>query len=98
MLNVRMSAQLKEHAGQVLRAEGISTSDAVRGLFRVIESTQEVPSCIREKLGDSRRRDVDRKRSLVRSWVGAAPEMGDIDFKQLRHERLDRKFASGVRE
>ena len=98
MLNVRMPAQLKEHASQVLRTEGISTSDVVRGLFRVIERTQEVPSCILEVLDDKRTHNIEHKRMLVRSWRGATPELEYIDFKQLRHERLDRKFASGVCE
>lgn len=97
MLNVRMSSQLKDHGAQVLQNEGIATSDAVRGLFRVLEATQEVPECIRAMVGCGKRDDISRKRAIVKSWRGAAPGVSGSDFDEVRRDRLDAKFAPGVR-
>ena len=96
-MNVRMGESLKRHGAEVLMSEGITVTEAVRGLFRVLESTREVPECVRAACETSRKDEIERKRSIVRSWVGIAPGVTADDALRTRHERLLEKCAPGVR-
>ena len=43
-INVRMNAALKERGDGVLREHGLSTSQAIRALWRQLAQTREVPA------------------------------------------------------
>ena len=45
-LNVRLPEDLKDRGAQVLRREGVSVSDAVRGLYEYMEKEQRLPEFI----------------------------------------------------
>lgn len=47
-LNVRMNASLKERGDKVLRDNGISTSAAVRALWREMASTRTLPDFLKK--------------------------------------------------
>ena len=46
-LNVRLPEDLKDRGAQVLRREGVSVSDAVRGLYEYMEKEQRLPEFIK---------------------------------------------------
>ena len=48
-LNVRLPEDLKDRGAQVLRREGVSVSDAVRGLYEYMEKEQRLPEFINRR-------------------------------------------------
>ena len=52
-LNVRMSAPLKERGDKVLREHGISTSTAVRALWKELATTRKLPAFLEKELDAS---------------------------------------------
>ncbi|WP_139652116.1 type II toxin-antitoxin system RelB/DinJ family antitoxin [Raoultibacter phocaeensis] len=95
-LNVRMPEDLKRNGDRVLEREGVSVSDAVRGLYRYLEDEQKVPEWLIE--GTESKDDVfERRRRALRQLVGIVSLPPDFDFDAVRHERLMRKTEPGVR-
>lgn len=95
-LNVRMPEELKRSGDRVLEREGVSVSDAVRGLYRYLEDEQKVPEWLIE--GTESKDDVfERRRRTLRQLVGIVDLPLDFDLDAVRHERLMRKTEPGVR-
>ena len=69
---MRLPEDLKDRGAQVLRREGVSVSDAVRGLYEYMEKEQRLPEFIKPANEDARRSAVERKRSTLRD-MGRSP-------------------------
>ena len=87
MLNVRMDKSLKADGDRVLARQGISASDAIRGLYRFMEQNDCVPDFC--KSGSDRMSQKDR-RMKMRQLVGIAKLAPGEDLKTLKDERLSK--------
>ncbi len=89
-LNIRLPQDLKEHGLQVLDREGVSTSEAVRGLFRLLDKEQCVPGWVTEgeKTGT-----FEQRRRLVREIASIAPINDDLSLEEIKYERTSRYFT-----
>lgn len=96
-LNVRLPEDLKDRGAQVLKREGVSVSDAVRGLYEYMEKEQRLPEFIKPANEDARRAAVERKRSALRDMVGILPASTCADASALWREHLEWKSRPGVR-
>ena len=85
-LNVRMPQDLKERGEHVLAREGVSTSKAVRGLYRHLDELQRVPDWLREGETDA----YEKRRKGIRNLVGIVSLPDDLDMSEVRAERLSR--------
>lgn len=87
MLNVRMDKDLKAQGERVLAKQGVSATEAIRGLYRFMEQTEEVPDfCITE----SEALSPDARRQKMRQMVGIAKMAPGEDLSTLKQERLSR--------
>jgi len=93
-LNVRLPEDLKNRGMRVLERNGISVSEFVRRMFQQLDQMQELPAGILPS-EDERQAEIDRKRALLKSWVGVIPEDANLD--DARMERLMDKCRPGVR-
>ena len=84
-LNVRMPESLKRHGCEVLDAQGVSTSEAVRALFQYLEREQSLPSQLFAQPEDP----VDPRREILRSLVGVLP--AEYSLADARRDRLAAK-------
>lgn len=87
MLNVRMDKGLKAAGDRVLARQGVSTTEAVRGLYRFIEQNDAVPDFCRS---ENSKLSPEAKRQKMRQLVGIAKLAPGEDLKTLKHERLSR--------
>ena len=92
ILNIRMPAELKKRGMQVLEREGVTVSDAVRGLFSEMERTQGIPDFAKPRSKDD---PIARKREILRSMVGTLPHGANL--REARADRLEHKSRPGVR-
>ena len=82
-LNVRMDASLKARGDKVLRKNGISTSYAVRALWRELANTRELPPFLMEASADYG--DRKRKAAALNALVGVAQgRLSDLSDDELR--------------
>lgn len=90
-INVRMPAQLKRAGGKVLDRNGISPSEAVRGLYAYLQREQEVPSFL---LCDGRTAAsvYERRRKLARTVTGMLSDDEPADVKALSYERAAKPY------
>ncbi len=84
-LNVRMPEDLKRNGDMVLARAGVSVSDAVRELYRLLEREQTVPAWLTEGRAEDA---FEHRRQLLRSVAGAAAVPSDFDLDDLKRERL----------
>ena len=85
-LNVRMPEDLKRN-GDI-----VSVSDAVRGLYRFLESEQDVPAWV---LCERREDAFGERRRLLREIAGIAPLPDGFSLDDVKRERLARFFEDG---
>lgn len=87
-LNVRFPGELREvkkRGDAVLARAHISTSQAVRGLYRHLDETQQVPEWLTSE------KDVyEKRRAAMRALVGTAPLGTNESVRTLKEERLSR--------
>ncbi|MCL1797872.1 MAG: hypothetical protein FWG24_06155 [Eggerthellaceae bacterium] len=96
-LNVRMPEELKFGGDAVLEREGISVSNAVRGLYEYLKTNQDIPDFIRNNEDKEAKRELTRKRrEALEKTIGILPP--DTDIEAARYEYLMHKTRSGVRE
>lgn len=88
-LNVRLPEELKRHGGQVLDRNGLSVSDAVRGLYEYMQDNQCLPQFLQKPDAES---VYERRRKLAQSMVGIVSVPQGYDAKQAREERLAEKY------
>lgn len=87
MLNVRMEKSLKAAGDRVLSKLGVSTTEAIRGLYRFMEETDTVPDYCRREDG---KLSPNEKRQKMKQLVGIAKLAPGEDLKTLKHERLSK--------
>lgn len=88
-LNVRFPGKLKDlkrRGDAVLAREGISTSEAVRGLYRHLDATQKAPAWLKAPSEDV----YERRRAAMRSIAGTVDVPADFDARMIKEERLSR--------
>ena len=88
-LNVRLPKDLKRHGAQVLDRNGLSVSDAVRGLYEYMQDNQCLPQFLQKNDEDS---VYERRRKLARSMTGIVSLPAGFDAKQAREERIAEKY------
>lgn len=87
-LNVRFPGELsdlKRRGDNVLSQAGISTTQAIRGLYQHLDETQQVPTWLLKNDNTGQRR-----RELMRQLVGIAPLEVEETLDDLKCERLSR--------
>ena len=87
MLNVRMDKDLKAQGERVLAKQGVSATEAIRGLYRFMEQTEEVPDFCKT---ESEALSPEARRQKMRRMVGIAKMAPDEDLSTLKQERLSR--------
>lgn len=87
MLNVRLDKTLKSEGDRVLAKQGISTTEAVRGLYRFMEKTREVPDFCMAESGAA---TPESRRSKMRKLVGIVKLEPKEDADTVKRERLSR--------
>lgn len=87
MLNVRLDKGLKTEGDRVLTQQGVSATEAVRGLYRFMERTREVPDFCKGEMG---KLTAEERRQKMRQLVGIAKLKPHEDLKTLKEERLSR--------
>lgn len=92
-LNIRLPEDLKRHGGQVLDRAGVSTSDAVRGLYEYMDREQKVPDFIQPVAQDT----VAAKRQALRALAGAVKLPEGFDARAEYRQHVLEKSAAGVR-
>lgn len=88
MLNVRLDRSLKASGDRVLAKQGISATEAIRGLYRFLGQTEEVPEFCRSE-GDALTSAAKRQR--MRQLVGIAKMGPGEDLGSLKEERLSKR-------
>lgn len=103
-INIRIEEDLKEQAQNVLKRNGIGTSEAIRRLFEELAKTQELPVCIQDD-SIAHSEEIARKRRALREFarIGHSlpdkPLPDDWDPKEAWHQHLIEKHCfEGIRE
>ena len=87
MLNVRLDKGLKAEGERVLARQGVTATEAVRGLYRLLSQTDEVPDFCK---AENAKLTPEERRQRMRQLVGVAPLAPGEDLRSLRDERLSR--------
>lgn len=87
MLNVRLDKGLKLEGDRVMAKQGVSATQAIRGLYRFMEENQDVPDFCKAGSDSS---GPDERRRAMRRLVGIAKLKPGEDLNTLRNERLSR--------
>ena len=103
-INIRIEEDLKEQAQNVLKRNGIGTSEAIRRLFQELAKTQELPTCIQDdQIAQSE--EVARKRKALREFARIGHSFpkrqlpDNWDTKEAWRQHLIEKHCfEGVRE
>ncbi|MCL2757652.1 MAG: hypothetical protein FWD43_06205, partial [Coriobacteriia bacterium] len=91
---VRMPQDLKRSGETVLAREGMSVTNAIRGLYRYLDARQTIPVFLKDPETDSASERIEEKRSILRGLIGRLPS--DSSPEQIRDERLSRHFRAGI--
>lgn len=89
-LNVRLPENLKKHGAQVLERNGLSVSDAVRGLYEYLQEHQSLPAFLESNEEKSL---YERRRELARSLTGIISLPDGFDARRAREERIAEKYG-----
>ncbi len=87
MLNIRLDKSLKEAGERVLAQYGVSATEAVRGLYRHLQQTKEVPDFC---LAPNAQPSPEERRRKMRHVIGIAKLAPGKDVNSLKRERLSR--------
>ena len=96
-INVRLNAAVKERGDKVLRDNGISTTEAIRGLWSSMARTREVPSFLVQECKRDEAAQRQRKREVARGLVGLADEgasLNDDELSSLRFQTLLSRYEA----
>ena len=85
-INARLNATVKERGDKVLRDNGISTTEAIRGLWSSMARTREVPSFLAQECKRDEAAERRRKREVAHGLVGLAAALGDDELSDLRFQ------------
>lgn len=89
-INARLNAAVKERGDRVLREHGLSTTEAIRGLWFSMARTREVPAFLMEECAHDETADRQRKREVARGLAGLARKGSGLSDEELS----DLRFAS----
>lgn len=92
-INIRIEEDLKEQAQNVLKRNGIGTSEAIRRLFQELANTQELPAFLQEETSEVEK-EIQERRSLLRSMVGILEK--PVTKQEIREERLAKPYPEEV--
>lgn len=87
MLNVRLEKGLKAEGERVLARQGVTATEAVRGLYRLLGQTDEVPDFCKP---EHSKLTAEERRQRMRQLVGVAKLGPGEDLRSLKDERLSR--------
>lgn len=92
-INIRIEEDLKEQAQNVLKRNGIGTSEAIRRLFQELANTQELPAFLQEETNEVEK-EIQERRSLLRGMVGILEK--PVTKQEIREERLAKSYPEEV--
>ncbi len=98
-INVRIDATTKSRGDEVLKRFGISTTEAVKLLWRELARTKELPQFLAESGREEERAQLRRKRAALAGLRGIAKpsaELSDeaLDALMLQHRLADYEALS----
>ena len=99
-INVRIDATTKSRGDEVLRRFGISTTEAVKLLWRELARTKELPQFLAESGREEERAQLRRTRAALAGLRGIAKpssaELSDeaLDALMLQHRLADYEVLS----
>lgn len=96
-INARLNATVKERGDKVLRDNGISTTEAIRGLWSSMARTREVPSFLMQECRRDEAAERRRKREIARSLVGLAgggSSLGDDELSAMRFQAMLSRYEA----
>lgn len=96
-INARLSATVKERGDKVLRDNGISTTEAIRGLWSSMARTRKVPSFLVQECKGDEAAERQRKREVARSLVGLASDgasLSDDELSALRFQSMLSRYEA----
>jgi DNA-damage-inducible protein J len=94
-INVRLAQSLKQSGDSVLRREGVTVTQVVRGVYEYLQQEQRLPGFLGEQ-GVSQENDrIQKRRRALEGLAGIIPADTDVDV--IRHDRLARQLQSGER-
>ena len=93
-INIRIDAVLKERGDEVLKQNGVSTTEAIRLLWEELAQTHELPKFIRARQEEKLNAETQRKIAALKRLTGLARPSADSEedlpeYKELR----DRMYA-----
>ncbi len=96
-INVRLNPALKERGDSVLKANGVSTTQAVRALWNVMSHTHEVPAFVLDECNGTQIDERTRKMNIAHDLLGIAPQSAaetDEDLDDMRFRGLMDKYEA----
>ena len=98
-INVRIDATTKSRGDEVLKRFGLSTTEAVKLLWRELARTKELPQFLAESGREEKRAQLRRKRAALAGLRGIAKpsaELSDeaLDALMLQHRLADYEMLS----
>lgn len=98
-INVRIDATTKSRGDEVLKRFGLSTTEAVKLLWRELARTKELPQFLAESGREEERAQLRRKRAALAGLRGIAKpsaELSDeaLDALMLQHRLADYEALS----
>lgn len=98
-INVRIDATTKSRGDEVLKRFGLSTTEAVKLLWRELARTKELPQFMAESGREEERAQLRRKRAALAGLRGIAKpsaELSDeaLDALMLQHRLADYEALS----
>ena len=90
-INARLNATIKARDDKVLRDNGISATEAIRGLWSAMARTHEVPDFLVQEYRDDELAERRRKREVAHSLVGLAGRgsaLGNDDLSDVRFQAM----------
>ena len=91
MMNVRIDERAKTCGDEVLKAYGITASDAVRGLWDYLAKSRKLPDFLKEDEAD-KEEQIKRKREAAARLIGSleGSPYARMTLEEIRDERLAR--------
>lgn len=96
-INARLNATIKERGDKVLRDNGISTTEAIRGLWSSMARTREVPDFLMRECEGDQETERQRKREIARSLVGLAGDgvsLGDEELSSMKFKVMLSRYEA----
>lgn len=96
-INARLNATIKSRGDKVLRENGISATEAIRGLWSAMARTHEVPEFLVQEYRSDELAERRRKREVARGLVGIAgrgSSLGDDDLSDVRFQAMMARYEA----